>query len=80
MSVPVDFSLAGRVAAVVAGGENELPDGAELRATSAAAARLVTINETGFNTFHVYITNGSYQLVDNDFIKFGSAMCKFKSL
>lgn len=35
--------------------------------TSAGAARLVTINEIDFDSFAVYITNGSYALVDNDF-------------
>jgi hypothetical protein len=35
--------------------------------TSAGAARLVTINEIDLDSFAVYITNGSYALVDNDF-------------
>ena len=36
--------------------------------TSAASARLVTINQYATNQFIVYITNGSYTLVDNDFV------------
>ena len=35
--------------------------------TSAALARLVTVNEVDADTFEVFITNGSYALVDNDF-------------
>lgn len=35
--------------------------------TSAASARLVTVNQTGTNTFRVYINNGNYALVNNDF-------------
>jgi len=30
-------------------------------------ARLVTVNEVDADTFEVFITNGSYALVDNDF-------------
>ena len=36
--------------------------------TTAAAARLVSVNTISGNTFTVYITNGSYVLVDNDFM------------
>jgi hypothetical protein len=36
--------------------------------TSAALARLVTINQIDASTFKVYITNGSYSMVDNDFM------------
>ncbi len=36
--------------------------------TSAAAARLASINNLNGTTFVVYITNGSYALVDNDFM------------
>lgn len=36
--------------------------------TSAAAARLISINTINGTTFVVYITNGSYVLTDNDFV------------
>ncbi len=36
--------------------------------TSAAAARLVTVRQLMPNQFVVYITNGSYTLVDNEFL------------
>lgn len=36
--------------------------------TSAASARLTTINQDGTNVFEVYITNGNYVAVDNDFV------------
>lgn len=36
--------------------------------TSAASARLVTVNQFATNRFIVYITNGNYALVDNDFV------------
>ncbi|MHC1768187.1 MAG: hypothetical protein AB9869_28600 [Verrucomicrobiia bacterium] len=35
--------------------------------TDAATARIVSVNGTGTNTFTVYINNGSFQLVNNDF-------------
>jgi hypothetical protein len=35
--------------------------------TTAAAARLVSIDEDTENTFHVYITTGAYAPVDNLF-------------
>lgn len=35
--------------------------------TTAAAARLVTIDEVAFDTFRVYITTGAYAPVDNQF-------------
>lgn len=41
MALPVDFSLAARVAALAAGGEDGLPDAARLRATSAEAQAAV---------------------------------------
>jgi hypothetical protein len=36
--------------------------------TSATAARLVTVNQTGINTFTVYITNGSFTPTNNEFV------------
>jgi hypothetical protein len=36
--------------------------------TSAAAARLVTVRQYLPNQFVVYITNGNYALVDNEFL------------
>jgi hypothetical protein len=36
--------------------------------TSAAAARLISVNTLTGTTFIVYITNGSYVLTDNDFM------------
>ena len=35
---------------------------------SAATARLVTIDQIGTNTFTVYINNGSFAPVNNDFV------------
>lgn len=35
--------------------------------TSAASARLTSVHQYGFNTFIVYVTNGSYALTDTDF-------------
>ena len=36
--------------------------------TSAATVRIVSINQVTLNTFNVYINNGNWNLVDNDFI------------
>jgi hypothetical protein len=36
--------------------------------TSAATVRIVSINQTSTNTFNVYINNGNWNLVNNDFI------------
>ncbi len=36
--------------------------------TSAATARIVTINQVSANTFEVYINDGNWNLVDNDFV------------
>ncbi|MCI0474658.1 MAG: hypothetical protein L0Y55_00265 [Anaerolineales bacterium] len=36
--------------------------------TSAATARIVTINQVSTNTFEVYINDGNWNLVDNDFV------------
>lgn len=36
--------------------------------TSASLARLITIRQYAFNQFIVYITNGNYTLVDEDFV------------
>jgi coenzyme F420 biosynthesis associated uncharacterized protein len=41
MTVPVDFALAARIAALVAGGEEPVPDGSDLRAVAAEAGDAV---------------------------------------
>lgn len=40
----------------------------ETTPTSAAAARLIYVNQTNQHAFSVYITNGAYSAVDNDFV------------
>ena len=57
--------------AFTANADSLIPSVTPVRAsppTSAASARLISIYQYGFNTFLVYVTNGSYALADTDFV------------